>query len=320
MASEYCTLLGVSETASEEEVKRAYRDLAKKHHPDKNKSPEAEEQFKAISRAYRIQLELSRNRSTRSAPKPGPKGAEPVHVGSDLLLSITVPLFDIVQCRKKPILYTRQGLCKDCNGTGSRNKVSKPCNYCNGSGYQGMYLVLGQKKTCQYCGGTLKVPEAPLCYTCKGMRLYPETLSRSLPLNPYSEVMVITDGGNLCVGGKPGKLIIEIHVEKHPVYTNKGIHLHRTLNLSPAQAILGDTITLDALGIKCTINIPPGTQNGETLYHEGCGIKYGGNTGNMKTKINVVVPRIISQEEERLYEQLLTIEKESPCQPTPLRL
>jgi len=306
MADDYRQILGVSTTASLEEIKEAYRHQAKLHHPDKDSSPGAEEKFKKISKAYKILSELVQHEE----PKPEEKSYR-TRRGSDLIVVFHVGIEDLITCASKIVAVKRTGLCKACEGTGSTEKKVKQCVYCGGSGIQGMSKILGQKKSCLYCGGIGRNPVPPRCSRCNGKGLFPETLQHRIDLNPFSEVVVIRGQGNYCTGGEAGSLIVELEMDKHPVYTLSGLDIMGPLQLSPVQAILGDAIDISVLGKNLRLQVPPGIQNGQVIERENGGVTYKGKTGWFKGRVRITVPQVITQEEEGLYRKILALEKET---------
>lgn len=299
----YHDVLGVSEEATDREIQRAYRLLVLQYHPDKNKSLGAAEKFREIVKAYNYLL--SRKPEEKLQARSSEKR------GSNLVVSIPVTILDLTTCSKKTVKIKRKGLCPDCDATGSQARKSKKCTGCAGTGLQGLALAMGQKKRCLKCDGAGRVPEPPKCPTCRGSGLISETIQHQIELNPYAEIITIAGMGNCCVGGTAGNLVVELEIKKHPLCTLSGLDIARTVTLSPAQAILGDTITLQVLERDMTIRIPQGVQNNQVVEYEGGGVHYNGRSGKFKARINIAIPQVISVQEEEHYKQLIKIEKES---------
>jgi len=302
MGDDYRQILGVSPNATLEEIKGAFRREAKLHHPDKDPSPLAEERFKKISKAYKILSEIAQQESASKVVKHKSRR------GSDLSLTVHVAVEELIACASKVIAIRRTGLCGVCKGTGAKEKTTQQCIYCGGVGTQGMARILGLHKACSYCEGAGRIPVGSKCDQCHGKGIFPEVLSYRLELNPYSDVLVIPGYGNFCAGGTAGNLIIEIEVDRTSAYNLSGLDIMGPITLTPAQAVLGDTIKLNALGKAISIRIPAGVQNGQVVEQEHGGVEYKNRTGCFKGKIRVKVPQIISQEEEQLYRQILKLE------------
>jgi molecular chaperone DnaJ len=300
--------LGVSEDASDEDIKRAYRILAKRYHPDKNKNPDAPEKFKKIVIAYNYMLE--HQGETPTAP-PAKEDSKPVIRGSDLKVILPVTLEEVIQCKKKRLKTQRLGHCKVCNGTGSQKKETVKCIHCAGTGLQGIYLAMGQKKRCLKCGGEGTLPPPPLCEKCKGKGVVVEPICREIDLNPLAKAIIVDGFGNCCRGGVSGNLVIALDIEKHPIYSLTGLDISGTVFISPAQAVLGDTVQLNALGKDLSLKIPSGVYHNQQIDYDGGGLSYKGKTGKFRCKINISIPKIVTKEEETLYKQLIQIEKDS---------
>ena len=297
-------ILGIPIGASREEIKKAYRKIAHKFHPDKNQNPSASETFKIATRAYDSLLNTIQDDSNKAQSKYNRKGP-------DIRISISVTLYDIARCAKKSITTVRVGKCQQCNGTGSAQKKVKTCSFCGGNGFQGMPLVMGQKKDCLLCSGAGKIPEGEKCTICSGSGLIKETINREILLSPLSERILIYGSGNYCPRGEAGNLIIEVHTESHPIYSFQGLNIIGSINLSPVQAILGGPINIDVLGNKEEIFIQPGIQNGQNIEKIDGGLKFGDRKGRLKMKARIITPIVITSEEKELYEKILKIEKET---------
>jgi len=300
-------ILGIPINASEEEIKRAYRSIAHRFHPDKNKSPEASGMFTRATKAYDNLITIKNAIPPHSQKQKNRKG-------QDIKISLTVTLDEIAKCSKKHIATIRKGRCSKCNGTGSAQKKTKICSYCNGNGFQGMALVMGQKKACILCDGSGVIPEGENCESCLGTGLASETIHKDILLSPFSDRILIHGYGNYCINGDSGNLIIEIYRDKHPLYTIHGLNIIGALTISPAQAVIGDQVYMDVFGTREEIFIPPGVQNGHLIEKPNAGIKFGDKQGWLKIRARVAIPAVVSTKEKNHYEQILKIEKEvSTC-------
>jgi molecular chaperone DnaJ len=306
MPKNFYEVLGVSQTASEDDIRKAYRKLAIRLHPDHGKLDDTE--FKEITRAYQV-LRDSEKRVIYDRQFKSPIRVE--RQGSDLRVTLNVKIKELIQGIKRTIVIRRKGKCPTCDGTGSAEKATIKCTFCNGTGLQGFLLVLGQKKKCKICDGAGGLPKGDLCSRCKGTGLISEIVRHEIKLSPLTEIVTIPGLGNCCNGkGKPGNLIVDLSIEDDKIYKTKGLNVATTLNITPVQAILGDKVSLNVFGKEVTLVIPSGTQHEAVIENDKGGITFEGKTGVLKVYVQITIPSIISQTERELYEKILAVEKE----------
>ena len=307
--SNYYDLLGIQSDASIEEIKRAYRKLASKTHPDKDKKPDADVRFRSLQEAYEtLKDEAKRKQYNNQIGQPVPIR------GKDLKVSIEVNIEEVIKGVKKTISLTRKTLCPLCNGTGSTNKTRKKCNCCGGKGLRGYDLLLGKRKKCPICAGTGSIPDGNECPDCKGKALILETFKHTIKLRPLTETYIIPNLGHYSIGLKnPGDLNIDLIIYQNPAYSVHGLNVFGKINISPAQAIIGDIIPIIIFGRKIQVKIPPGIQNNSTIHKESGGICFEGKTGSLRLKVNIVFPIALSNEEKELYQKILDIERNETC-------
>jgi len=317
MFETYYEILGVAPDASENEIKKAFRLQAVKYHPDKNPGDKkAEEIFLKATEAYEVLKDTEKKEAydKNMAFKKPPSKYERFRKGADLKVNIKVKFEEMVEQKKKIVRTKRKKFCNACEGTGSAEKKLKDCIYCNGTGLQGFALVMGSIKKCKYCSGAGSLPKGEKCYKCNGTALVMETIQREIKLNPLSRIYKIDQSGNCCFKGRPGDLYIELNVEKNIQYKVKNLNISSYIKISPAQAVLGDTINLSVFGKDIKINVLPGTQNNAIIKVDKGGITYKDKTGKFLGIIHVVIPTVISNEEKELYDKILNFEREMPCQ------
>ena len=317
MSETYYDILGIAPDASQDEIKKAYRAKAVKYHPDKNPDDrKAEKIFIENTEAYET-LKDENKRATYDRDvtlKRPPSKYERFRRGTDLKVSIKVKFEEMIEGKKKIIRTERKGYCPDCGGTGSAEKILEDCKYCNGTGLQGFALVMGNIKKCKKCLGAGSEPKGKKCPRCKGTALVTETIQREITLNPISRIFKINQLGNSCFKGRPGDLYIELNVERNLNYKVKRLNITSYIKISPAQAILGDIIKLSVFGKTIEIKILPGTQNNALIKVEKGGITYKNETGKFIGIIHIITPTVISNDEKELYEKIISIEREIPCQ------
>ncbi len=310
---DYYEVLGVSKTASDDEIKKAYRKLAMKYHPDRNqgeKAKEAEEKFKEVKEAYEM---LSDGQKRAAYDQYGHAGVDPnsgmgggfgaggfaeafgdifgdmfggartrggrqVYRGNDLSYSMEITLEEAARGKDAQIRIPSWDSCDTCHGSGAKPGTSpKTCTTCGGQGSvqmrQGFFSV---QQTCPHCRGTGKIIPEP-CPSCSGQGKIKrqKTLEVKIPAG-IDDGMRIRSSGNGepgVNGGPPGDLYIEIRVKEHDIFERDGDDLHCQVPVSFITAALGGEIEVPTLQGKVAIDIPEGTQAGKQFRLRGKGIK-----------------------------------------------
>lgn len=297
----YYSILEVPETATADEIQSSYRRLAMKYHPDKGLKNS--DKFREITEAYNG---LKGNKQT-----PNPKKAARIRRGSDISVTLKVTLNEIVSEVSRTIVTTRACLCNTCKGSGSQSEAMPACLRCNGTGIDLVSSVVGPKKFCSYCKGYGNIaPTIKDCKKCSGTGLIKEKIQRSIKLSRKEEQGKITikDSGNYPTGGgNPGDLILSFFSDNNNLFEITEKTIRGTISISPAQAVLGDTIFMDVLGNSTKVIVPPGTKSGNTI--EQYNILIGTQKRNLYFKVSISIPNNPSEEEKNLYKQLLKIQK-----------
>lgn len=312
-------ILNVLPTSSEEEIRKSYRKLALKLHPDHANSPghdrKGDSEFKELNRAYQI-LRDPEKRAKYDERFKIHVSPSTERVGSDLQVTLNVKISDLINGTKKSITLRRKGHCPSCSGTGSVERKFTKCSFCDGTGLQGFELLMGHKKHCKVCDGIGMIPKGDHCPKCKGLGLVPEIVRHEIQLTPLTEFFRVSGLGNCCgIRGKAGDLLIDVVIEPDPVLKIKGLDVSLALQITPSQATLGDEVSLKIFDKNVLFRIPTGIQHGATIEKIGSGITYGNKTGKLTVFIQIKIPTVITENESELYNKILAIEKETSSWP-----
>lgn len=331
---DYYQILGVNRDASIEEIKRAYRSLAVKYHPDKNPGDkEAEERFKEINEAYHI-LSDPAKRAKYDAILDGREdrslfeelfedafgtifgdffeeffGRREVR-GRDLKYVLEITLEDVLNGGEKEIEFEGPTICSECRGSGVEKGFSlESCRVCKGRGkvaYTTGFLSVW--KTCTHCGGSGKVNLHP-CGSCggRGNVFKKKRISIRIPRGVEDGMRLRLRGeGEPVHNGRPGDLYVEIRVKRHPLFHREGENLFCEIPITFPDAVLGTTLEIPTLEGVEELRIPAGTQSGEVFELKGKGLPRfeRRGRGSIYVKVSVEVPKKISKEERELIEKL----------------
>ncbi len=341
---DYYEVLGVPRSASQEEIKRAYRRLARKYHPDVNKSPEAEERFKEINEAYEVlsdpEKRAAYDRYGHAGPpdigfegwgfrdpfeifeevfgfgfRPRPRARHAPRRGADLRYDLTLSFEEAVFGCEKEIEVPRYETCPRCHGSGAEPGTTPiRCPQCDGTGevrrvQQSIFGSFVTVTTCARCGGTGEVIATP-CSLCRG-RKQVRTVRRivvNIPagVDDGTQIRLSGEGEPGEYGGPPGDLYVAVSVKPHPYFRRRDHDLVLELAINVAQAALGDVVMVPTLEGKERLVIPPGTQTGKVFRLRGKGVPYlrGDGRGDLLVIVQVVVPTKLTEEQKRLFKEL----------------
>ncbi len=339
---DYYEVLGVDRSAGTEELKRAYRKLAMRFHPDRNQGDkEAEGRFKEVGEAYSVLSDPEKRRrydafghSGEQMPDfgsfsfdsafdlfdmffgGGRRGARSgPQRGSDLRMTLDISFEEAVFGAKRSVEVPRTATCPDCSGSGAAPGTSpRTCSDCGGSGQvrRAVQSIFGQMvnvTACPRCHGEGRIVDTP-CPRCRGRGLVEErkSIEVSIPAGVDADIQVRVSGEGEAGprGGPSGDLYIGFRIAPHPELSRRGEDLIYELPITVAQAALGDRITVPTVDGQAEVEVPAGTQHGRTIKLAGHGVPHvrTGRRGDQLCVVRVVVPTHLSAAERKLYEQL----------------
>jgi molecular chaperone DnaJ len=348
----YYDILGVDKKASQDEIKKAFRKLARKYHPDLNPGDKTSEQkFKELNEAYDVLGDEKKRaeydqfgRSPFESGGPGFDyrtytsgdrfdfggfgdifsdlfGAEagperPAMKGPDLVMRLELTLEEAFTGTTKPVTFNREVSCKNCGGTGA--ETYRQCEKCKGAGKvsssKGFFKM---SQYCDMCGGTGK-KVTKTCGSCDGMgkTLHTETIKVKIPAgaDTGSRVRVRGKGGAGRAGGPAGDLQIEITVKPHMLFTRKGDDIHIEVPVTFSEAVLGAKIEVPTIDGVASMTLPAGTQSGQKFKLSGKGFPSikTGQKGNEYVSIKIVVPKNVPAAAMAAISQIEALYPESP--------
>lgn len=338
--TDYYEVLGVSREATAEEIKRAYRKLARQYHPDVA-GPDAAEKFKEVSAAHEVLSNPEKRRMYDMGAMPGMSGggagfgfsdifesffqaasggatrgpASRVRRGQDALIRIDVDLAEATFGVAREVTVDTAVVCTTCHGSCCRPGTGPTtCVECQGRGsvQRVARSFLGNVMTtapCAACGGFGSVIADP-CPECSGegrVRTR-RTLTVNVPAGVDSGTRIkLTGQGEVGPGGGPaGDLYVEVRERKHETLTRRGDDLHCTIELPMTAAALGTTITLETLDGAQELDIRPGTQPDDIVTLRGFGVGHlqASGRGDLHVHVQVSVPTRLTPEQEQLLRDL----------------
>lgn len=340
---DYYEVLGVEKNATEAELKKAYRRMAMKYHPDRNKDdPEAaEEQFKEVKEAYEVLSDAQKRAAydqfghagvDQSMGGGGPgaggfgdifdsvfgdifggagRGGQRVYRGADLAYDLEMSLEEAVAGNTVQVRVPTHRPCETCDGTGAKKGTSPvTCTTCQGHGQvrmsQGFFSI---QQTCPDCRGAGKVIKEP-CGDCGGLGRIKDNKTISVKVPPGVDtgdrIRLSGEGEPGEQGGPAGDLYVNVIVRDHPIFKRDDADLFCDVPISFTTAALGGELNVPTLGGQVALKIPTETQSGKMFRLRGKGVKTvrGTSPGDLLCRVVVETPVNLTQRQKELLQEL----------------
>jgi len=341
--ADHYEVLGVARDATPDEIKKAYRRLARQLHPDVNPGADTSEQFKLVTHAYDVlsDPEQRARYDMGDSPFGGAGGAQGFgsfgdifetffgatsgggrpgrprsrrERGQDALVRVTLELKDVVFGAHRELEVDTAVLCETCTGSCCQPGTSPvTCDICHGAGHvqRQVRSLLGNVVTSQPCGScqgygtTIPYP----CATCQGQGRVRarRTVSIDIPAGVETGLRLQLPGSGEVgpAGGPNGDLYLEVTVAANEIFSREGDDLLATLQVSMPDAILGTTTTIESLDGPVELEVRPGIQAGDVLTIKGRGITplRGSQRGDLRVGVHVVTPTRLDHKDRVLIEE-----------------
>ena len=344
----YYEILGVQRNASEGEISRAYRELALKHHPDRNPGDEeAVARFKQAAEAFEVlSHEDKRARYDRfghagleavgsGAPRfhdvgdifsafgdifgdifgGGRTAGRQVRRGAHIRCQVTIGLMEAARGTDKSVEFQRHEICETCRGSGARPGTRlERCPYCGGTGQVVQSTgFFSMRTTCPSCHGAGTIIKDP-CKKCSGAGFELHTVTRKVTIPPGVDdgvqLRLAGEGEPSPDGGPRGDCYCLIRVTEHPLFQRDGPHLICQVPITYSQATLGSKIEVPTLDGPEELEIRAGTQTAEVFRLKGHGMPdlQGHGRGDLLVQVHIEVPKKLSSEYEEILRRLADVE------------
>jgi molecular chaperone DnaJ len=347
---DYYEILDVKKDVSQDEIKTAFRKLAKQWHPDRNpdNKADAEEKFKEIAEAYAVLSDEQKRGQYDQYGHAGLGGGgggggpdfhgvsvedilnqffggggsifgggqEQSSQGASLRYDIETSLEEAYNGVEKVIEISRDEICETCRGSGAK-EGTRPvtCSYCRGSGYasrsQGFFTM---RTTCPRCSGRGQMIESP-CGTCKGSTRQTKKvkLQVKIPAGIHDNTRIRMSGEGEAGSGGRGDLYIFVTVREHEMFVRRENDILLSVSIQYTMAALGGEVEVPTLEGRARLIIPRGTQPGKMLKMANLGMPdvHGYSKGDQLVRVVVEVPKKLNSEQEELLRKLAALEKTS---------
>lgn len=341
---DYYEVLGVGRTAGQDEIKKAFRKLARQYHPDVNKAADAEAKFKELNEAYEVlsdeQKRAVYDRFGHNMPGGMGGGYDPFEggdpfatifdaffggqagggrqqrgprAGADLRYNLRLKFEEAVFGVEREIEYRRLETCPSCKGNGAEPGTDPVrCPKCQGSGelrQRAPFLNMVTVITCDQCSGAGYVIPIP-CRECRGegrvRQLRKINVKVPAGVDGDQQIRISGEGEAGPRGGPFGNLYVALDVQPHPLFLREGNDLIFELRLNVAQAALGEEVDVPTLDGSEKLRLPAGTQTGQTMRLRGKGVPFlrQQGRGDQIVVTRVMVPDKLDEQQRRLFQEL----------------
>lgn len=339
---DYYDILGISRSATNEDIKKAFRKLAKKYHPDQGGD---EQKFKEASEAYAVLSDKKKRAEYDMYGKTfngaggfdfsgfqgfGQSGVEfdlgdifsdffggsakgQSRRGRDISIDIELTFKESVFGSDRRVLISKVGTCSDCAGSGARpGTKTESCNTCNGKGViretrNSFFGTFTSTRECPGCHGKGEIPKDP-CRTCRGAGVAKrdEEVHVMIPPGVQNGEMIRMPGlGEAAVTGAAGDLYVKLHVKPDSNFAREGSNLITVLPIKLTDALLGGEYRVQTLEGAITLTVPQGVSHGEFLRVRGKGIPTGRTSrGDLLVRVEIGFPKKLSKKARELIEEL----------------
>jgi curved DNA-binding protein len=305
---DYYAILGVAKDASQEDIQRAYRRLARKYHPDINKEPGAEDTFKDVGEAYEVLKDAEKRAkydrygsAWKAAQQSGgtpPPGYEDVWFDSGAAPEDMFSGFSGFSSFFEQLF-----------GSGARHRASwgSRSSGAHGGPWAGSFAGIDQEARL-----TLTLEEAAQGGQREIALTDPQTGQTKMytvmipkGMRPGQKIRLAHQGGRGLAGGPPGDLYLQVELLPHATFRLEGRDLYTTLALAPWEAALGADVMLPTLGRRVRIKVPPGSSSGRQIRLKGKGFPDAhGGAGDLYAELRIMIPATLTDQERRLFEDL----------------
>lgn len=322
---DYYNVLGVQRSAGQDDIKRAYRQMAMRFHPDRNPGdPEAEQHFKDVSEAYRVlSAPEERARYDRLGPLYNSEGRPPTpddlnevvgsmwknlfgrrrkEPGENLRYTISASLEEVARGTERSIVVPRQVRCTTCDGHGATTAGRIVCSACAGSGRSSGARLF--RTSCYHCEGRGYTVGTP-CADCSGDGRHgqEDSITVKVPAGVATgQKLKLTRKGNEArdQGAGSGDLFVIVNVAEHSLFTRRGDDLLVDVPLTFLEATAGSDVPVPTLEGSTVIRIPPGTPHGKIFRLQGRGLPRVGRTarGDLHLQVMLEIPDQLSEAEQ----------------------
>jgi molecular chaperone DnaJ len=345
---DYYETLGVNRDASEDDIRKAFRKLAMKHHPDRNPdNPKSEEHFKEAKEAYDVLSDenkraaydrfghagVDQNAGAGAAGfgnfadafsdifgdifGAGRGGRSNVYRGADLRYNLEITLEEAARGSETRIRIPSMQECGTCHGSGAKPGTQpSTCSTCSGHGQvriqQGFFSL---QQTCPTCHGSGRVIGTPCseCHAAGRIKIH-KTLSVKIPagIDEGDRIRLASEGEAGINGGPTGDLYVVIHIKTHPVFQRDGNDLHCEMPVSFTIAALGGELDIPTLDGQAKVKISPETQTGKVFRLRGKGIKgvRSATHGDLHCHVVVETPVNLTARQKELLEEFEAISQD----------